>query len=216
MLVQLLTIVILALTLSLDALAVSFSYGCNKIKIPLSSICLISIICTGILGVAFLFGSFIAPFIPEWIAMGLSFSILLIIGIVKLLDSITKSIIRKHADINKEVKLSIFNFKFILRLYADPEAADVDVSRVLDHREAVLLAIPLSLDGFAVGFGAALLSFDNWIITFFIFIALSIAANGVSLWLGGIIGNKIAQKMPFNISWLAGAILIILAVLQLI
>ena len=185
-------------------------YGCKKIKIPLLSVCIINIICTGSLGLAFLFGSAISNFIPAWVATGLSFAILLVIGIVKLLDSITKSIIRKHSQINKEIKLSLFNFKFIMKLYADPEDADVDVSRSIDHREAVLLAISVSLDGFVVGFGAALLGFNGLAVVLF-----SLLANGLALLLGSVVGNKTAQKLSFSISWLAGAILIGLAFLQL-
>jgi len=203
--------IVLTLTLSLDALAVSFAYGLKKIKIPPLSACIINFICTATIGLAFLFGTVINSFIPEWVAVGLSFAILLIIGIVKLLDSITKSVIRKHSKLSKEVKLSLLNFKFILRLYADPEEADVDMSRNIEPREAVLLAIPVSLDGFAIGFGAALLGFNGWVI-----ILLSILADGAAIWLGGLLGNKAAHKIPFNISWLAGAILIVLAFTQLL
>ena len=208
---QILGAAVIALTLSLDALAVSFAYGCKKIKIPLLSAVIINLICTAIIGLAFLFGAVLFPYIPEWVAAGLSFSILLIIGIIKLLDSITKSLIRKHTQISKEVKLSLFNFKFILNLYADPESADIDVSRCIDPREAVLLAISVSLDGFAIGFGAALLGYDGWAI-----ILLSLLTNGAALWLGSVLGTKTAQKIPFNISWLAGVILIGLAFTQLL
>lgn len=208
---QMLGAAVLALTLSLDALAVAFAYGCKKIKIPLPSVCIINLICTGTLALAFLFGSAISHFIPAWVAAGLSFTILLIIGIIKLLDSITKSIIRKHSKISKEIKLSLLNFKFILKLYADPEDADVDVSRSIDHQEAVLLAVSVSLDGFAVGFGAALFGFNGWAIVLF-----SLLANGAAFLLGNVLGNKTAQKIPFNVSWLAGAILIGLAFMQLL
>jgi len=207
---QLLGAAVLALTVSLDALAVSFAYGCKKIKIPPLSALIINLICVGVLGLAILFGAAIGPFIPAWVAGWLSFSILLIIGIVKLLDSITKSLIRKYSQFSREVNLSLLNFKFLIRLYADPEEADIDVSRCLDPREAVLLAIPISLDGFAVGFSAALLGFNGWAIVVF-----SLLATGLALRLGSALGNKTAAKLPYNVSWLAGAILIVLAFMQL-
>lgn len=208
---QIIAAAILALTLSLDALAVSFAYGCKRIKIPFSSVCIISIICTGTLGLAFAFGSAIHPFVPEWIAIGLSFSILLIIGIVKLLDSVIKSFIRKHSQFNKEVKISLFNLKLIMKLYADPEEADLDVSRSIDPREAVLLAVSVSLDGFAVGFGASMMGFNGVAIVLF-----SLLTNVIALLSGGILGNKTAQKIPFNVSWISGVILIGLAIMQLL
>ncbi|MCL2404694.1 MAG: sporulation membrane protein YtaF [Defluviitaleaceae bacterium] len=201
----------LAFSVSLDAFAASFAYGCNKIKIPILSAMIINLICTASIGLSFLFGSALSQHLPGWVAVGLSFSILLIIGITKLLDSITKSIIRKHSDINKEIKLSLFNFKLILRLYADPEVADVDASLCISSKEAVVLAVSLSLDGFAVGFGAALFGFNIWAIILF-----SLLANGLALWLGSLLGNKAAKNLRFNISWLAGVILVGLAFMQLL
>jgi len=201
----------LALSVSLDAFAAAFAYGCKKIEIPILSALIINLVCTAALGLSFLFGSVILQYVPAWVAVSLSFGILFVIGITKLLDSITKSIIRKHSNINKEVKLSLFNFKFILRLYADPEDADIDESKSISSKEAVVLAVSLSLDGFAVGFGAAMLGFNVLVI-----IAFSLLANGLALWLGDVLGNKAAKSLRFNISWLAGVILIGLAVLQLV
>ena len=201
----------LALTVSLDALAAAFAYGCKNIKIPPRSAAIINAFCTGAIAFAFLLGSALAQVVPVWVAAALSFSILLLIGIAKLLDSITKSIIRKHSQINKELELSLFNFKFILRLYADPEAADVDVSKSISGREATALAAALSLDGFALGFGAALLGLNAWAVIMF-----SLWANGLALLLGGVLGNKAAASPRFNISWLAGVVLIVLAFMQLL
>lgn len=201
----------LAFSVSIDAFAAAFAYGCNRIKIPLISMLIINLICTATISLSFIFGTALSQFIPEWVAIGLSFTILLIIGITKLMDSITKTIIRKHADINKEIKLSLFNFKLILQIYADPESADVDESKSISAKEATVLAVSLSLDGFAVGFGAAFLGFNVWAI-----IVFSLLANGLCLLLGSVLGNKAAKNLRFNISWLAGVILIGLAFIQLL
>jgi putative sporulation protein YtaF len=160
---------------------------------------------------SFLVGSAVAPFVSSRMATAASFAILFIIGMAKLLDSFAKSIIRKHTRIDKEVGLSLFHFKFILRVYADPESADIDVSKSISLHEAALLAVSLSLDGFAVGLGAALLGFNGWLVAGF-----SLLANGLALWLGSFFGNKAANNLRFNISWLAGVILIVLAVVQLV
>ena len=171
---------------------------------------IINLICTGVTGLSFLFGAVLAPFVPEGFAMGLSFAILFFVGLTKLLDSITKSIIKKYACINKEIRLSMLNFKFVLNLYADPEAADVDISECISSKEATVLALSLSLDGFAVGFGAALLGFNGFAVVLF-----SLLTNAIALWSGGRLGNKVAQSLRFNISWAAGLVLIGLAFMQL-
>ena len=201
---------VLAFSLSVDAFAVAFAYGCKKIRLPALSAHIINIICSGVTGLSFLVGNMLTPFISSGFAVGLSFAILLVIGLTKLMDSITKSVIRKHTNISKEIKLSLFNFKFILSLYADPEAADVDVSKSISPKEAAVLAISVSLDGFAVGFGAALLGFNGWAVVLF-----CLMANGLALILGSRLGNKAAQSLPFSISWITGVVLIGLAFMQL-
>ena len=200
-----------AISISIDAFAASFAYGCKKIRIPMQSAFIINVICTITIGTSFLFGSLIVHYISERIAAGAAFSILLILGIVKLFDSITKSIIRKYTQFNKEIKTSVFNFKLVMRLYADPEVADVDVSKSISPREAVILAISLSLDGFAVGLSAAMIGINVWIL-----VAFTLITGFAAILLGGLLGAKAADKLRFNISWLAGILLIGLAIIQLL
>ena len=172
---------------------------------------IINFICTATIAVSFLFGTILVQHITEGFATGLAFTILFILGFVKLFDSITKSIIRKYTQFNKEINLSIFNLKLLMRLYADPEIADVDVSKSISPKEAVVLAVSLSLDGLAVGLGAAMIGVNVWIL-----IAFTLIADFVALLLGSLLGNKAANKLHFNISWLAGVILIGLAFVQLL
>jgi len=200
----------IAVSVSVDAFAVSFAYGCKKIKIPVFSILIINLVCTAVIGASFLFGSVLVQYIPEWFAVALAFTILFVIGVIKLFDSITKTIIRRYTQFSKEIKLSVFNFKLVTRVYADPEAVDVDISKSISAREAVVLAISLSLDGFAVGLGAAIIGVNGWALVLF-----TLVTGFVVLFLGCWLGNKVADKLRFNISWLAGVILIGLAFMQL-
>lgn len=196
----------LASALSLDAFVASFAYGSKNIKIPFKSAQVINLICAGITGLALLAGSVLKSYIPGWLTVAIGFTVLFILGIVKLLDSITKSIIRKYNYINKEIKFSLFNFKFILNLYADPENADIDGSKTLSPAEAASLAIALSLDGITVGLGAAIGNINGWAV-FICSLVIGIAA----VLLGSFAGNKLAGKAPYNLSWISGAILIALA-----
>jgi putative sporulation protein YtaF len=163
------------------------------------------------IGASFLLGSVLLRYISPGLALGLSFSILFLIGLAKLFDSITKAVIRKYADLSKEIRLSVFNFKLLLRVYADPESADVDVSKSISPKEAAVLAVSLSLDGLVVGFGAALIGINVWAVLVF-----SIVTGFAALILGGRLGNNIAHKLRFNISWMAGLILIGLAIEKLL
>ena len=197
---------LLTTALSLDAFAASFAYGSSKIKIPFKSVMVINIIGSLVLASSIYLGALLRPFIPAEIASGLAFVILFTLGLIKIFDAAFKSLIRKYSDAYKKVEFSLLDFKFILTVYANPERADVDSSRALSPKEAVVIAAALSLDSFAVGFGAGLISINHFQI-----IAFSLVTDVVAIVLGCRLGNKIAEKSPVNMSWLGGIILILIA-----
>ena len=203
---SLLEALVIACALSLDAFVASFAYGSKGIKIPLRAAWLINLICAGVVGLALVAGTALRQYIPYDLTAGISFAILFALGVAKLLDNIIKSIIRNHSGIDKEIKFSLRGFKFILKLYADPEQADVDGSKTLSPAEAVTLAFALSLDGLAVGLGAAIGS-ANGLLVF-----TGVLITGIlALLLGDLLGNKAAKKIRFDLSWLSGILLILLA-----
>ena len=85
--------VVLALVLSLDAFVVSFAYGADKIKIPAVSVLIINVLCSFILGVSMLAGEFFKQLIPQWLEIAISFTILFLLGLATLFDSVTKAMI---------------------------------------------------------------------------------------------------------------------------
>ena len=202
--------VVLALVLSLDAFVVSFAYGADKIKIPAVSVLIINVLCSFILGVSMLAGEFFKQLIPQWLEIAISFTILFLLGLATLFDSVTKAMIRKHNSIKKQIHFNMFQFRCVLSIYADPDKADSDRSKTISPGEAASLAAALSLDGAAVGFGAALGSISPWAV-----VACSLVTNALAVVLGWFFGNKAAQKIPFNLSWVSGAILIKLAISKL-
>lgn len=200
----------LASALSMDAFVASFAYGSRKIKIPMLSVQIINLVCSSILGISLFLGAIVKQFIPGWLTTVICFAILFVLGMSKLLDSVTKSIIRRYSNLNKEIQFSMFNFRFILSLCANPEDTDVDGSKIISSAEAFSLAIALSLDGLAVGFGAALGNVSGLAV-----FLCSLLIGTLAVLLGCYIGNKIARKLTFNLSWLSGALLIVLAFMKL-
>ncbi|MCL2353422.1 MAG: sporulation membrane protein YtaF [Defluviitaleaceae bacterium] len=197
---------VLALILSIDIFAVSFAYGTSRIKIPFKSIMIITIVGSVILGLSIYFGAFLLPFMPEGAADVLAFIILFTLGIIKIFDSLIKRYIRKKGRASKKVQFSAFSLKFVLDVYADPEKADLDKSRVLSPKESLAVAIAVALDAFALGFGAGLIEVNPIQI-----IGFSLIIDVAAVLLGCFVGKKIAQKVPINLSWLGGVILIVLA-----
>lgn len=200
----------LVFALSTDAFVSGFAYGTNKIKIPFASVAVINVICSSVLAVALLFGAFLSPLIPSAVTNAVCFTILFIIGNVKLFDSAVKALIRKHGGINKRIKFSVFSLGVILNIYANPQDADADASKLLSPKEAAYLAAALSLDGLAIGFGAGLANINPLLV-----IALSLVSDMAAVTGGCCLGNKIARKLSLNLTWLSGVILIALAFLKI-
>ena len=202
---------VLVLALAIDAFACSFGYGTSKIKIPLKSVIVINVVCTLLLGVGLFLGSMITNILPYDVAGWIAFTILFILGFVKIFDSIIKRFIRMRNGIDKNIKFSLLNLGFVLRIYANPEFADTDYSKELTPKESVPLAVALGLDGLSVGIGIGLALFSPVIL-----LGLTFVSGTLMVIFGAWLGNKVAKKICFDLSWVAGIILIVIAIFEVL
>jgi putative sporulation protein YtaF len=194
------------IAITIDAGVACFAYGAGKIKIPMSSINIINLVCTGVLAIAILLGGLIQTLIPKQLTTIICFSLLFSVGIFKLFDSTAKSIIKKKNKIEKEIDFNIFDAKFILHIYVDPQKADKDYSKILSIKESIALALALSLDGATAGFGAGISNINP-----LIDISVFFIVNFITMILGYQVGKVLSEKININISWISGLLLIILA-----
>lgn len=98
----------------------------------------------------------------------------------------------------------------MVNIYIDETKADKDMSKILDSKEAIYLAIALSLDSITIGFGSGLSSMNYLNVLFFSFFM-----GFTSIFSGLTIGKKLSNEIKFNLSWISGILLIILAFLRL-
>ena len=145
-------------------------------------------------------------FLPEGLQRGLCFGLLFILGLVKLLDGIVRAAIRRYGSLDGKLDFSLFSLRFVLHVYADPAAVDLDHSQSISLTEAASLALALSLDGAAAGFGAALgqASIPG-------VVAASLAANQLTRLLGSGLGQRLSSRLSMSQGWLGGVILLLLA-----
>ena len=200
----------LVTALTMDAFVASFAYGTHKIKIPFLSVVVINLISSGVLSVSLLLGSTIRPYLPKHLTSWFCFGLLLILGLVKLFDSSIKRAIQKNGGQQREIEFSAFDLNFILKIYADPPKADIDQSYTLTPTEAVSLAVAVSLDGLAVGFGAGLAQLNAVVV-----LLLSFLTGILAVLLGALMGRKVVERCSLDLSWISGILLIILAVMKL-
>jgi len=189
---------------AIDVFAGAFAYGCNKIKIPLLTTVFMTIDCTFFILLAYTLGSYLKSFFTPFWTMIIAFSILFIIGLIKLLDWGIKALIRRY--LYRKIKFCWLDFRFILSLYANPEKADYDESKTLSIKESIPLSFALTIDGMVAAFSLALSNINGWYLVFWALITHFIAIN-----LGSHFGNSFAKVSNYNIEWLSGTILMIMA-----
>lgn len=200
----------LVLALSLDAFVASFAYGANKIEIPFTSIVIIDLVCVFFLAISVFFGELVKCFLSDYVTSIFGFLILFFLGVFYLFESIIKTYFKNKITSRSKVKVKLFDIWLIIDIYVDEIKADFDNSKRLNSREALYLAVALSLDSLAIGFSSGLGNINILLIIFMSFIF-----HILTIWSGLLIGKKFAEKSKINLSWITGILLICLAFLKL-
>lgn len=202
---------LLVSSLCIDSFVASIAYGTSKIRIPPLSAIIINLVCTSTLAFSLLIGSIIKKFLPGRLPIILGFILLMALGIYRLFEYILKSYISKKSKADTPLTFKIFDFNFVLQVYADEIKADFDKSKYLSSKESFYLALALSLDSIAVGFGSSLVAINYSEVLILCFIIGMLAVS-----IGIFLGHKFAEKLHFELSWLSGLLLIVLAIVRVL
>ena len=202
---------LLVSSLCIDSFVASIAYGTSNIKIPKKSIVIINLVCTLTLATSLFIGSVFKSFLSGNLPVVLGFIILMSLGIYRLFEYFFKAYISKKSKCDHPLKFKLFDFNFVLQVYADEIKADFDNSKSLSPKEAFYLALALSLDSLAVGFGSSLCNI-NYIQTLILCFIIGILAVSIGVYLG----QKFSEKLHVELSWLSGVLLIILAIIRVL
>jgi putative sporulation protein YtaF len=219
---EVISILMLSLAISLDGMVVGITYGLRKIEIPLFSLVIISLTSALSVLISMLLGELIATFLSIKLAEFLGGIILVIIGFWLLYQSLKKLLVDQALESdcliqnNSIADRPLFKFKIdslgiVIKILSKPTEADFDYSGVISKKEAVFLGFALALDAFGAGLGAAMTGYRPLLTTTFVgilkFICLS---SGIYL------GSKFNLKgISYKATLLPGALLIILGLFKL-
>ncbi|WP_274365719.1 sporulation membrane protein YtaF [Paenibacillus thermotolerans] len=227
-----LSLLALALAVSLDGFGAGVMYGMRKIRIPWTSIAIVAL-CSGIvLYASMAIGELFVGWLPETAGKSAGAVILIAIGLWAVYQMSTAESRQQvdsreaarptdpegaagpaAADEERTVLLwEIRTLGIIIKIWKTPSAADMDRSGVISASEAVLLGIALSLDSFGAGIGAALVGFPP------LLTAVTIAlACGVFIAWGAKLGYLFSGYRWMNrLSMLPGCILIVMGIFKLL
>jgi putative sporulation protein YtaF len=214
------SVILLSVSLSVDALFVGFAYGLDGTRIPLRSklvVCLMSILYAG---VAVFAGSTVSKFIPHFVGQLIGAGILALIGLWMIIKSLLK---RKHPapqeNPGRQGESVLLHFiikplNITVQILKTPGVGDVDRSGVIDTGEAILVGSALSFDAIGVGIGSALSGMNGW------YIPLAIGlCQLIFLSFGLLAGSRFSVFKQLDEKYTAiipGAFLIVLSVLRLV
>jgi len=163
--VNLSAVLLLAIGISLDGFVAGIAYGLRRVRIPLTSVGIASLVS----GVAVLVGMQAGVFVGHYIDGGfvprLGAVLLIGLGLWGMIQSqreadpavISSSVQSKEEDMILRVKLQPFGL--VIQVWKEPLTADLDCSGTIGGWEAVLLGLALALDAMGVGLAAALAGF---------------------------------------------------------
>ena len=185
--------VLLAFSLSVDALGIGLSYGLRRIRFSALSLALLTLESFGMMLFFLELGRFLSGFFPAAYAEQISLSLLAAFGLWLCLQGIGH---KKKED---------------SPLHA-PSLCDKNESSVIEPKESLLLGFLLSLDSFAIGLSAAAL--DVWLLPLF-----SALFQTGFLFLGAVCGARLRLRShPQESLWslLSGGVLLVIALVRFI
>lgn len=191
--------ILLAFSSSLDSLIIGIAYGIKNIKIKLGINIIIALIVTLGTFLSMLLGAILSNFIPIYICNYIGAILLILVGLWMTVDYFKeqKSLNKKNSDL-----IESLHYEEIL---TNNKTADTNGSGNIELKEAISLALALSINNFALGLGASMSGISIPLTTIFTFI-FSI----IILILGLKIGNSFLSKIFGKYSALLSAIIIIL------
>jgi len=164
---ELLALALFALALNMDSFAAGVAYGVRNIKLPVTSLAIISTMSMGAITMSMLMGSALAGYFSPIFAHRLGGIILLLIGLWVLIQSLQESRRENHVGETKDeantctiMQIHIRSLGLVIQILREPSRADLDRSGIISSKEAVLLGLALALDAFAAGFAVSMLGFS--------------------------------------------------------
>lgn len=215
-----LSLILLALAVSVDSLTVGLLYGARGIRLPWAAMLIVSLATGLLLSLAMGGGALIATILPPEVANRAGAAILAGVG-----AWVTFQTWRSHRaprpaapaaapepePLRKVWRLQLGSVGIVIEILREPGAADIDRSGHISWTEAVLLGVALALDSVAAGLGAAMAGFSP------LHLPLAAASGSLALMYMGARG---ARFLPFRLegrwSMLHGLVLVALGLYRMV
>lgn len=213
--------ILLAISLSMDALGIGVSYGLRGKKVPLLPKVIISLISLAFTAAAIGIGNIIVLFLPDQLAKLIGSGMLGVLGVMIIIQALSK----KEGEVEPEPEVQRPQRKIwkialkplgltikIIRNEIYEKASNVDSAAIMGIKESLYMGVALSIDSFGAGISSAVSGINN----FFVPVMVGLC-QFIFLSLGIFCGQKltsIKKADPKIFMLLSGAILVVLAIIR--
>ena len=183
---------LLVLLMSLDALLACLALGAQGIRVEKCSRVVIAGVGAGCLALSFLCSHILYLLLPVGLFHYISCGALLAIALLCLFEEGFKRLSAYLAAHTAPLTFRLHGLRVVLQIYAETAQADADRSGTLSPAEALVLALPLSLDSLLTGLSIAAPP-DKAAFLLMLSFACGLAASTGGEWLGRLLGHTAGQ-----------------------
>lgn len=205
---KMIDMVLLILATTCDSFFMSIAYGAERIAMSWKAIWIIAACNTLCLGAAMGLAGMITSLCSENTPKQISFIILLALGLFHLFRSQVKKLLRNYQK--QPLILRFAEVSIVIDILLDERCADMDHSKALNGKEALYLGFALSMDSLASGLAYGIGVHHAWIL-----LGFSLVAGVLLILCGNAIGERLNRYAQWDVSWISGAMLVLLALLRL-
>lgn len=214
MMLKYVSMMMLALAVSLDSLSVGVTYGMRKMKFPLPSMLIIALFSGFMLLLSMYVGSFLVLLLPVRAEKAIAACILIVLGVWAIYN-----VWKKREDELEDVaprpiatmriwRVHLKRLGIVIQILKRPTLADLDGSGSISMNEALLIGFALSMDAFGAGLSASFLGYSPLMLALLVSLL-----NILFIRFGLKAGNKFAKiKAMKKATMIPGAILICLGI----
>lgn len=209
---SILPILLIAVSSNLDNIGVGASYGVRKINIPITSNLLIALVTATGTFLSIFLGQSVYLFISKGTEGLLGGAIIILAGLwvifqEKCLHRVAEP---REPELTVRDTPSRYGLRHIAQILDNPIAADWDFSGHIDVREALALALGLTINNIPNGIGAGMLGLNVYAMTAVVFVA-----SIVTIWIGIYLGKLGVRWVGQSAGVVAGVLLIFVGLYEI-
>lgn len=199
-------LLLLCAAMNIDSLSIGLSCGMGGIRLPLRNKLTICLVSAALTGAGIFTGGLLCGMIPPVYGRLAGALLLSLLG----LYTLCRAAFPRKSSNASHTSDGIIGMS--ARILGDPSECDIDASKTIDFREAVVIGIALSADSFAFGIGTGISGGTEWFVPF-----VCALIQFLFLYIGEKTAEKLRRRLSLNgrtLGILSGLILIITGILR--